>query len=407
MAPSDPLRHLLTLLANLLVFPLSKFLPRDRLLWVFGAPHGRFEGNAKYLFLWLNLEGHRPAPVWVTSNASLAARLRQRGFRAYPSSSLQGLLSAARGGVTFVNDNTSDVHFSLCNGTTVFNLWHGVGLKNVLHGASVGTSARLRQRGPPLLQRMRGMRRLQRPDWVLSTSPQMSETFFARCFALTPERAPALGYPRLDPQVDRRLRETALGLEDYSALDARHGQRLILYAPTLRESGTDFLGRALPDLTRLSEALGRQHARLLVKLHPKMGIGNRVPRALPPNIALLPDDMDLYPVLGKFDALVTDYSSLFFDYIALKAAGVLLYTFDYAAYTAVERDLAWDYDQATLGVRAHNFSDLCEAIGDGRVFAALDPHRIREIRERFWGGDLRLPTASERIRAFVLEQQRA
>lgn len=406
MAARDLVRYALTLLGILLVYPLSKLIPRDRLLWVFGAPNGRFEGNAKYLFLWLNQEGHRPAPVWVTSNASLAARLRQSGFQAYRSSSLRGLFSAARGGVTFVNDNTSDVHFSLCNGTTVFNLWHGVGLKNVLHGTKVGSSARLRRRSPNFLQRVRSIRRLQRPDWVLSTSPEMSESFFARCFGLRPERAPALGYPRLDPHVDRRLQETALALEDYSALDTREGQRLILYAPTLRESGADFLGQALPDLRRLSNALSRQDALLFVKLHPKMAAGNRVTRPLPANIALLPDEMDLYPVLEKFDALVTDYSSLFFDYIALKAAGVLLYTFDFAAYTSVERDLAWDYDQATLGVRAHSFSDLCGAIADGRIFAALDPQRVQHLRERFWGGDLQLPTASERIRAFVLEQHR-
>ena len=54
-----------------------------------------------------------------------------------------GLRTAARAGVYFVNDSSSDVNFPLSSGAVIFNLWHGVGLKNVLFGAKVGVSARL------------------------------------------------------------------------------------------------------------------------------------------------------------------------------------------------------------------------------------------------------------------------
>lgn len=368
---------------------------------MFGAHNGRFDGNAKYLYLWLNLTGHLPAPVWITENASLARRLRRLGMKAYFRWSAKGLRTAAKAGLYFVNDSSSDVNFPLSNGAVIFNLWHGVGLKNVLFGAKVGVSATLARKRPTYFQRIRNMRRLQRPDFVLSTSSAMSDAFFARCFDIPVVQAPALGYPRLDPQLDEQLRALALQHGNYSAINTHVGQRTILYAPTLRESGSDFLESALPDLERLSAAVAAQDAHLFLKLHPKMPLALPPGTALPSNISLLAEDMDLYPVLDRFDALVTDYSSLFFDFIASRSAGVVLYTFDHEEYLRTERDLAWDYDEATVGVRAPDFDELCAVIADGRVFAALDPVKVAELRERFWGGPLQSPLASKRILDFV------
>jgi CDP-glycerol glycerophosphotransferase (TagB/SpsB family) len=397
-------RDALTFAGNALVHPLARGLRRDPRLWVFGAPNGRFEGNTKYLYLWLNLAGHSPKPVWISEDEELAQRLRARGMEAHGRWSGEGLKTAARAGVYFVNDNSSDVNFPLSSGAVIFNLWHGVGLKNVLFGAKVGVSARLGGKRPGYFQRIRNMRRLQRPDWVLSTSPEMSGAFFARCFDVPVARAPALGYPRLDPQLDAQLRALAVDGSDYSALDRQGVRRTILYAPTLRESGSNFIESALPDLKRLSAAVAAQDAHLFLKLHPKMPLALPQDANLPANISLLPEDMDLYPILDRFDALVTDYSSLFLDYIASQSAGVVLYTFDHENYLRSERDLAWDYDQATVGVRARDFAELCAVIEDGRAFGSLDPAKLAGLRERFWGGPLQLPLASERIVDFLKER---
>ena len=391
----------LTFAGNAIVYPLAGASRRDPRLWVFGAPEGRFEGKSKYLYLWLNLTGHSPPPVWITQDADLARQLRGLGMQAHSRWSTEGLRKAARAGMYFVNDNASDVNFPLSRGSVIFNLWHGVGLKNVLFGAKVGVSARLAGKRPTYFQRIRTMRRLQRPDWVLSTSPEMSRDFFARCFDVPLARAPALGYPRLDPQLDEKLRAAAEKLGDYSSLDALGAKRTLLYAPTLRETGSNFVEGALPDLDQLSAALGEQEAHLFLKLHPKMTHGLTDGTALPANVTVLPEDMDLYPVLDRFNALVTDYSSLFFDFIACRSEGVVLYTFDHEEYLRAERDLAWDYDEATVGVRAHDFSELCAIVRDGRAFAPLERAKLSALRERFWGGPLELPTSSQRIADFL------
>jgi CDP-glycerol glycerophosphotransferase (TagB/SpsB family) len=388
---------------NLILHPLAKLFPRDRRLWAFGAPDGRFDGNSKYLFLWMSRQSWPVKPIWITRNRKLAKLLRQRGFASAHRWSLEGMRAAARASVYLVNDNTSDINFSFSGGARIFNLWHGVGLKNVRYGAHVGSGARLRSNHAPSLSKLRNMRRLETPEWVLATSPDMATQFFGRCFGLPAERAPALGYPRLDVVVDEQLKWLGRSFDDYSLLERRdRGTKHIIYVPTLRDESADFLRGALPDLDRLSTALESQRAQLFLKLHPKMKVDSNANMTLPSNINILPADLDIYPVLHDFDALITDYSSLFYDYIYAQSSGVVLYTYDINQYTATERDLAWSYDEATVGVRAGSFAELCEAIRSGQAFADLDPAQLDVLRKRFWGGEPGSSTASEKIVHYLL-----
>jgi CDP-glycerol glycerophosphotransferase (TagB/SpsB family) len=391
------------LAGNTILHPLSKLFPRNPKLWAFGAADGRFDGNSKYLFLWMSRRSWPVRLIWITRNPDLARRLQERGFPSLYRWSWKGMAAAARAGLYIVNDNTSDINFSFSAGSRIFNLWHGVGLKNVRYGAHVGYGAELRSHPRNPFARVRNMRRFEEPDWVLGTSPEMAREFFSRCFELPIERVPALGYPRLDPALDEELRQLALSFDDYSMIEVDDkSMRRIIYVPTLRDNAPDLLVSALPDLDRLSAALEIQNAVLFLKLHPKMKVGDNGDLVLPPNIRLLPADLDIYPILHSFDALITDYSSLFFDYIFARSQGVVLYTYDFEQYKARERDLAWDYDEATVGVRANDFSSLCEVIGDGRAFAELDREKLRLLRQRFWDGEPDLPLASEKVAEFLL-----
>jgi CDP-glycerol glycerophosphotransferase (TagB/SpsB family) len=380
-------------------------MPRDNRLWAFGSGDGRFDGNTKYLFLWMSKHRSPITPVWITSSRALAQQLQARGLNGLYRWSIEGMRAAARAGLFFVNDNSGDINFGFSGGARVFNLWHGVGLKNVLFGATVGYGAKLLANSRNPIGRLRNMRRFERPEWVLSTSREMAEKFFKRCFDVPLSRAPALGYPRLDPALDEPLKELGRSFDDYTVFDCKNGAtKSIIYVPTYRDHEPDLFGSALPDLAMLSSALEAQNAQLLLKIHPKMKLNGRGLEELPHNIRVVPTHLDIYPMLHSVDALITDYSSLFFDYIYAKSEGIVLYTYDHDQYIARERDLAWDYDEATVGVRASSFSSLCDVIRDGRVFQPLDQTKLSLLRNRFWGGPATLPTASDRIVTFLLAQ---
>jgi CDP-glycerol glycerophosphotransferase (TagB/SpsB family) len=378
---------LLKVLQRCLLYPLSFLLPRRRDLWVFGAPQDTFSGNPKYLFLWM--AAHRPDTrvVWLTGSAATQRLLRDHGYRCELRWSPAGVRAAARARYHVVGNDGSDTCLPFTGGARVLNLWHGVGIKNILRGARVGQNATLyRKLWRPDVYLQSG-HRFRRPALVLSTSPTMSE-HFARCFDVPLDRCPQLGYPRIDPLVDARFRELCLSFGDYDGLRRQcAGRTVYLYAPTLRDDDEDFVGEALPDLAALSEALRATDGVLLLKLHPFTAAAVGADLGAYDNIVVWPAELDLYPVLDEVDCLITDYSSLLYDYIAVRSSGVVIYAYDYERYVAKDRDLAFPLEDNIIGRRADDFAELCAVLRSGAALTELPAERLAQLRVRFWGSE--------------------
>lgn len=399
------MKTLLVLVQRCVLFPLSFLVPRRQAVWVFGAPQDSFSGNPKYLYLWVS--EHRPdiRAVWLTGSAQVRQSLRSRGYRCQLRWSPAGVRAAATARYHFVANDGSDTSFAFTGGAQVFNLWHGVGIKNILRGARIGANARLfAQRWRPDAY-LRSMHRFRRPALVLSTSPSMT-AHFSRSFGVPPDRCPELGYPRLDPLVDPAFRRLCLSFGDYPALQAAWGDRTVyLYAPTLRDDDEDMLADALPDLDRLSEALRPTNGLLLLKLHP-FSLARVAEQVLAyDNIVAWPGELDLYPVLDSIDCLITDYSSLLYDYISTAGSGVVVYAYDYERYVAESRDLALPFEQNVLGARADTFDELCALLRTGAALAELPGADLAVLRERFWGSPQPRTSLACRAICDFLDQQ--
>ena len=92
---------------------------------------------------------------------------------------------------------------------------------------------------------------------------------------------------------------------------------------------------------------------------------------------------------------------MLYDFIDLKSSGVIIYDFDYHDFIRDERDLAFSFDENIIGVRASSFAQLCEAVSADAALRPLDPTRLAELRERFWGGHGRLSSACGSIHHHV------
>ena len=77
-------------------------------------------------------------------------------------------------------------------------------------------------------------------------------------------------------------------------------------------------------------------------------MAEQIPEGQHANIINYNATADIYPALNLFDALITDYSSIYFDYLLLDRP-VIFYPYDYDNYIRNDRSLLFDYKQMAPG----------------------------------------------------------
>jgi CDP-glycerol glycerophosphotransferase (TagB/SpsB family) len=370
----------------LFVTPLTFFFPRDmRHVVVIGRDGGRFTDNAKYFYIALHDNpGLRPM---FLGTPDAAHALNSLGAAATPAAGLRALWACLRAG-TVVIDNIDwgeSMRYAACRGARIVQLWHGMPLKEI-ELAVLRKNLRRRSSIMRLLWRMYNWLtgRYAKTDVLLCTSEQVRSVFMM-CFHAT--RLSTAGYPRNDVLLDAELRMHPLarvgvdaGVSDrISEHHARHGNRVALYAPTFRKDLADPLHVGAFDIESLSRVADSLGLLLLVKLHPWMH-ANSQNVELPGIVMLLPET-DIYPLMSDVDFLITDFSSIFFDYLLLNRP-VLFYPYDYDSYVRDERDLLYDYATMTPGPKAYNLKELIEEIGRavrGEDEFGNDRERVRRL----------------------------
>ena len=146
--------------------------------------------------------------------------------------------------------------------------------------------------------------------------------------------------------------------------DLRHryaipdGKRVILYAPTFRGTSiTAARADGLPDWYALRDALVDDHV-LLVRLHPFVRSALTIDRELDGFVTDVSDHRDINDLLHVTDVLVTDYSSVIYEF-ALLGRPMVFYAPDLDAYEA-ERGFYFDYRSGVPGP----VTDTTEALAD-------------------------------------------
>jgi CDP-glycerol glycerophosphotransferase len=177
------------------------------------------------------------------------------------------------------------------------------------------------------------------------------------------------GYPRNDRLAlatgeDRAAARAELGLEP--------GEQVVLYAPTHREWHATFTPTL--DVDALAEALG-PNVRVLLRGHyfyDSLGFPPRHPRVL---------DVSSHPSVETLaiasDALITDFSSVMFDYAVLDRP-LVIFAPDWEIYKAV-RGVSFDLEAEHPGTFVRTFDDLVTAFRTG----AIDDDAAVRARARF------------------------
>jgi CDP-glycerol glycerophosphotransferase (TagB/SpsB family) len=342
----------------------SLVVPRSRRIWAFGSWYGqRFADNPKYFFLHCASRDEVHA-VWLSMSSAVVRRIRALGYPAYHRLSPSGLWYALRAGVYIFDCRVMDVSSVASSGALKVNLWHGVPLKMIERDIPQSNNALAQaNHGSPLLRAANKVLRPQlseKYDYILGTSRATCERL-AGAFGVATSQVINGGYPRTDVLLSRDDHARFTMPEEERVIErcrayAREDTRVLLYMPTFRDWRND-ADRVIPiDWAALDRMLQEHGGALFCKLHPN-------DQARLPDLAglsrvhLIPSSVDPYPILRHTDALISDYSSIFFDYLLLDRP-LVFYPYDLDDYRRFSRALYDDYDSVTPGPKAYDAAGL-------------------------------------------------
>ena len=357
------------------LFKVGRLLPRRNVV-VFECDRGAHFGDApRYLYERLLERTHRFTIVWA-NNTTMRFEDAQTTKVKRHSPSYYWQLSRAR---YWVNNQNFPPELAKPDHTRFLQTWHGTPLKRMQHDVEnmLSRDEDYHERAARLTGYW---------DALLSGS-RYATRCFRSAFRFEGEVL-ELGYPRNDvfswPDAPDRARLTRarLGLTD----DPR---KIILYAPTFRDDnrrGVNWRHKLELDVERLCREFADDYV-LVVRFH-------QLVRQPLNGVKVSRDDFlidgshypDIQELMLVSDVLVTDYSSLFFDYAVLRRP-MLFFTYDLENYRDVLRGFYLDFESEAPGPLLTTNDQLVAALRALDDVTARYRSKVDEFVDRYAAQD--------------------
>jgi len=275
-----------------------------------------------------------------------------------------------------INNSTFPPDFDKRPGQTYLNTWHGTPLKRM--GFDMPGGAK---------EAANTFRNFLSADYLLAANPFMTEQMYERSYKLDGIYRGAIieeGYPRIDRQFLDAAEEEATRARLAEAGLPVGDRKIVLYAPTWKgetfSRPIDDVDALLADVAALESALDLTECCVLLKAHQQ--VHKLTARRPELRRMLVPNEIPTNVLLGMADALVTDYSSIFFDYLAT-GRPIVFYAPDIEEYRST-RGLYLEPEEWP-GPLCRTLGELAAAVRDAIAHGVPEDvaPRYQEARRRF------------------------
>lgn len=327
--------------------------------------------------------------TWLAHEETERLAAEALGFHAVLKRSWAGLWATLRAGTVVVTHGLGDVHrFGLFRATVV-NLWHGAPMKKLHFDTSVTTEVG----GGRLISRL--LKRMYRSgahqvDVYAAGSPVAAQRLRS-AFRVQPGMVRVLGDARLDTLVEvlnspERAAQLRTDVSEALQLSPeQRARRWVLYAPTWRDGAETPGVPTEAETQQIAAWAERQNVQLFVRSHP-LGHASYA-ELLGEHVSMLPSSLvaDVTPVLALYETLITDYSSIAFDF-ALTSRPIVWFAPDLDAYS-MRRGLYEPYEMTTEGQFSTTWADtigrLQKVLGDSEGSTRAAVLRTQRLAARF------------------------
>lgn len=249
----------------------------------------------------------------------------------------------------------------------IIQLWHAVGAFKTVGFSRTG------KKGGPFFDSVN-----HRNYTKAFVSSENDVPFYGEAFGIKEQNVIPTGVPRTDILFDEEYeKEITKKMEEY--LPIIKGKKVILFAPTFRGNG--HRSAHYPffkiDFTRLAHYCKENNAVVLFKMHPFVKNTLNIPKQYENYFIDVSDFREVNDILFITDILISDYSSLVYEFAVFKRP-MLFYAFDLEDYIT-SRDFYEPYQDFVPGKIVESFNDLIEALHNSdfeeeKVLKFLEKH---------------------------------
>lgn len=353
------------LVIGLLVYFLNPLFCLKKNRWVLGASKGQnFNEGSKYLLEYINSFDSGIDAVWITQNKSIKNQIRDRGHKCFLNTDIQGLLYILTSEV-IISCTAFGMDINYCfrkkNRKYVY-LVHGMPVKKIIYDQPARLNIPKSKLKHYFFHKFVAGFKISDLDLITSTSdyytPFLKSAFKSNAIE-------AIGLPRNDALLNPKY------LEKENWLTEVKDKFVITYMPTHRDYGN---GKVSPFLFEHNELVKKffedNKIVLLIKNHPNM-VSKIIDRKKTKSIIEISKmDLDAQKVIFHTDLLITDFSSVWIDYLLLKRP-VLFYMYD--NYEKEDNETYFDIRQANIGNICETEDELFNMIFN--IFKDYDNYR--------------------------------
>lgn len=232
----------------------------------------------------------------------------------------------------------------------IIQVWHAVGAFKTVGYSRTG------KKGGPFFNSVN-----HRNYTKAFVSSETDIPFYGEAFGIKEQNIIPTGVPRTDILFDQDY-EKAIVADMEEALPIVKGKQVILFAPTFRGSGhhTAHYPFFKIDFARFARYCRENNAIVLFKMHPFVKNKLNIPREYQEYFVDVSDFREVNDILFITDILISDYSSLVYEFAVFKRP-MLFYAFDLEDYIT-SRDFYEPYETFVPGKIVESFNDLIVAL---------------------------------------------
>ena len=249
------------------------------------------------------------------------------------------------------------------------NTWHGTPLKYMGYDIP-GSKTSLKN----------VQRNLLMADYIISPNAHTSHVFLDRYKLNGLYQGEVLegGYPRIDLTYAQEQKNTLAYLQQ-SGVQLDLTQPIVMYTPTWKGTSitnpSGSINQIYEEIKHLKQL--NPDKNILVKVHPyAYSLAKRYEGL---RQYLVPDEMDANLILGITDILITDYSSIFFDYLVTDKP-VIFYAWDHELYSSY-RGMYFD-DNELPGPILDDIETVGRALQHANQINEQYQHKYQQLKEK-------------------------